>query len=49
MATRAGRIPSGLLYKVERPTLDERMAELVRRVGGHADYDLKQIIDLSRP
>jgi 2-oxoglutarate/2-oxoacid ferredoxin oxidoreductase subunit beta len=49
MATRAGRIPTGLLYKVERPTLDERMAELVQRVGGHADYDLKQIIDLSRP
>jgi 2-oxoglutarate ferredoxin oxidoreductase subunit beta len=49
MATRAGRIPTGLLYRVERPTLDERMAELVQRVGGHPDYDLKQIIDLSRP
>ena len=49
MAHRAGRIPTGLLYKVERPTLDERMAELVQRVGGHRDYDLRQIIDLSRP
>jgi 2-oxoglutarate ferredoxin oxidoreductase subunit beta len=49
MATRAGRIPVGLLYRNERPTLDERMAELVARVGGHPEYDLRQIIDLSRP
>jgi 2-oxoglutarate ferredoxin oxidoreductase subunit beta len=49
LAHRAGRIPTGLLYRVERPTLDERMAELVQQVGGHRDYDLRQIIDLSRP
>ena len=48
-AKRAGRIPSGLLYKTERPTLDQNMAELVKRVGGHKDYDLRKIIDLARP
>lgn len=49
MAKKAGRIPIGLLYRNERPTLDESMAELVRRVGGHRDYDLRKIIDLARP
>ena len=48
-AKQAGRIPSGLLYKTERPTLDQRMSELVERVGGHKDYDLRKIIDLARP
>ena len=48
-AKRAGRIPSGLLYKTERPTLDQRMAELVERVGGHKDYDLKKIIAETEP
>lgn len=49
LAARQGRVPTGLLYQVERPTLDQRMAELVERVGGHRDYDLRRIIDLSRP
>src|ERR1035437_1955482 len=49
MARREGREPTGLLYKVERPTLDERMTELVNEVGGHKDYDLRRIIDLARP
>jgi 2-oxoglutarate ferredoxin oxidoreductase subunit beta len=44
-----GRIPTGLFFKVERATLDERMAELVTRVGGNKDYDLRKVIDLSRP
>jgi 2-oxoglutarate ferredoxin oxidoreductase subunit beta len=48
-ARKEGRILTGLLYKTERPTLDERMAELVKRVGGHKDYDLRKIIDLARP
>ena len=48
-AKQEGRIPTGLLYKSERPALHERMAELVKRVGGHKDYDLKKIIDLARP
>ncbi|MDD2915087.1 MAG: 2-oxoacid:ferredoxin oxidoreductase subunit beta [Gallionella sp.] len=48
-ARQEGRLASGLLYKVERSTLDDRMAELVTRVGGHKDYDLRKVIDLSRP
>ena len=48
-ARAGGRTPTGLLYRVDRPTLDERMAQLVENVGGHKDYDLRKIIDLSRP
>ncbi|MDP2694839.1 MAG: thiamine pyrophosphate-dependent enzyme [Gallionella sp.] len=48
-AKQEGRIPTGLLYKSERPALHERMAELVKRVGGTKDYDLRKIIDLARP
>ncbi len=48
-AKQAGRIATGLLYKAERPTLDQRMADLVKRVNGSKDYDLRKIVDLSRP
>jgi 2-oxoglutarate/2-oxoacid ferredoxin oxidoreductase subunit beta len=48
-AKKEGHIPTGLLYKTLRPTLDQNMAELVKKVGGHKDYDLRKIIDLARP
>ncbi|MBI5658910.1 MAG: 2-oxoacid:ferredoxin oxidoreductase subunit beta [Nitrosomonadales bacterium] len=48
-AKREGRIASGLLYKTERPTLDQNMAELVKNVGGNKGYDLNKIIALARP
>jgi len=41
--------PVGLLYKTERPTLDEHMAEIVHQTGGSRDYDIRKIIELSRP
>ncbi|MBF0145501.1 MAG: 2-oxoacid:ferredoxin oxidoreductase subunit beta [Magnetococcales bacterium] len=44
-----GKAPMGLLYKVERPTLDQRMQVMIDQVGGHPDYDLNQIVDLNRP
>ena len=44
-----GREPIGLIYKNPRPTLDEQMSELVERVGGSKDYDIRKIIDLSKP
>lgn len=44
-----GKEPVGLIYKVARPTLDEQMAKLVTQVNGSDDYDIKKIIDLSRP
>jgi hypothetical protein len=49
MGHKTGRIPVGLLYRQERPTLDEHMAELVKQVNGTPDSDLRKIIDLSRP
>lgn len=48
-AKQEGRIASGLLYKTERPTLDQNMAQLVKNVSGHKGYDLRKIIDLARP
>jgi 2-oxoglutarate/2-oxoacid ferredoxin oxidoreductase subunit beta len=44
-----GKSPTGLLYKVDKPTLDEKLAEIVTKVGGHKDYDLNKIVDLYRP
>ncbi|MBF0460403.1 MAG: 2-oxoacid:ferredoxin oxidoreductase subunit beta [Magnetococcales bacterium] len=41
--------PIGLLYQINKPTLDERLAEIVKKVGGHAGYDINKIIDLARP
>ncbi len=47
--THPERLPSGLLYQVQRPTLDGYMTELVERVEGSSDYDLNRIIALARP
>lgn len=44
-----GKAPMGLLYKEERPTLADKMADIVKLVGGKPDYDLMKIIDLARP
>jgi len=41
--------PVGLIYRTERPTLDEHMAEIVKKAGGSEDYDIRKIIELSRP
>jgi len=41
--------PIGLMYQVQRPTLDDSMAALVEKLGGHKDYDLNKIIDLKKP
>ncbi|MBF0622530.1 MAG: 2-oxoacid:ferredoxin oxidoreductase subunit beta [Magnetococcales bacterium] len=43
------KVPVGLFYKEDKPTLDERVAEFVTRVGGKPDYDLNKVLDLSRP
>ena len=50
LARRPGdKAPVGLLYQEERQTLDEAMTGLIEGVGGHANYDLKKIVDLYRP
>ncbi|MEO5368081.1 MAG: thiamine pyrophosphate-dependent enzyme, partial [Magnetococcus sp. WYHC-3] len=46
---RDGKAPIGLLFKTNKPTLNERVADIVTKVKGRPDYDLKKIIDLSRP
>ena len=47
--TAEGRAPTGVLYKVERDTLDKRMVDIVEKVGGSPDYDMRKVINLSRP
>lgn len=47
--TGGGKVPVGLLYQARKPTLDERMADIVKGVNGTPDYDLNKIIALSRP
>jgi 2-oxoglutarate ferredoxin oxidoreductase subunit beta len=44
-----GKAPIGLLYQIQKPTLDERLAEIVKKVGGSKDYDINKIIALSKP
>ncbi|MEO5371038.1 MAG: thiamine pyrophosphate-dependent enzyme [Magnetococcus sp. DMHC-1] len=44
-----GKAPMGLLYQIKKPTLVDRLEEIVTKVGGNPDYDLKKIIDVSRP
>ena len=42
-------LPVGLMYKIDRPTLDSQMSGLVTQANGSADYNLRDIIDLARP
>ncbi|OSM08460.1 putative pyruvate ferredoxin/flavodoxin oxidoreductase subunit beta [Magnetofaba australis IT-1] len=44
-----GKAPMGLLYKANKPTLRENLDKIIEKVGGHADYDINQIIARSKP
>lgn len=44
-----GKAPIGLLYQTRKPALHERMAEIVAKVGGGPDYDLRKVVDLFKP
>ncbi|MBF0176941.1 MAG: 2-oxoacid:ferredoxin oxidoreductase subunit beta [Magnetococcales bacterium] len=44
-----GKAPMGLLYQVKKPTLVDQLEAIVKKVGGHPDYDLSKIVDISRP
>lgn len=44
-----GKSAIGLLYQINRPSLDENMSRLINKVKGHKDYDINQIIDLQKP
>ncbi len=39
------RVPTGILYQVERPTLVDRLTEINKLVGGTKDYDINKIVD----
>lgn len=42
-------VPMGLLYKVDRPTLVDRLTEIRQKAGASDDYDINKIIDIHRP
>lgn len=44
-----GRVPTGVLYQTEKPTLLDRLGEIRKKVNGSSDFDLNKIIDLYRP
>ncbi|NGZ05246.1 MAG: 2-oxoacid:ferredoxin oxidoreductase subunit beta [Magnetococcales bacterium] len=44
-----GHRPMGLLYQVQQETMDERLASIVKLVGGSKDYDQNKIINQFRP
>jgi len=39
------KVPTGILYQVERPTLVEKLAEINKLVGATKDYDINKIVD----
>ncbi|ABK44258.1 pyruvate ferredoxin/flavodoxin oxidoreductase, beta subunit [Magnetococcus marinus MC-1] len=44
-----GKAPTGLLYKTSAPTLDQNLAKIRERLGGHVGYDKNKIIALAKP
>ena len=48
-AKAGGKVPVGLLYKVQRPTLIDRLTEIRVKAKGDDNYDLNKIIDDYRP
>lgn len=41
-----GRVPTGLLYQVEAPTLVDRLDEIRKKAGGVDDFDLNKVINM---
>ncbi len=49
MNSEKGRVPTGILYQVEKPTLVDRLNDIKKSVNGTADYDINKIIDAFKP
>ncbi|MGK7344974.1 MAG: 2-oxoacid:ferredoxin oxidoreductase subunit beta [Candidatus Nitrospinota bacterium M3_3B_026] len=49
LTAKEGKVPTGLFYQVERPTLVDRLMEIRGKAEGSDDYDVNKIIDLHRP
>ncbi|MDH5508904.1 MAG: 2-oxoacid:ferredoxin oxidoreductase subunit beta [Nitrospinota bacterium] len=45
LRAKEGKTPIGLLYKVERPTLVERLTEIRQKAKGDDNFDLNKVID----
>jgi 2-oxoglutarate ferredoxin oxidoreductase subunit beta len=48
-AKSGGKVPVGLLFKTERPTLIDRLTEIRKKAKGDDKYDINKIIDDYRP
>ncbi|MBI4828733.1 MAG: 2-oxoacid:ferredoxin oxidoreductase subunit beta [Nitrospinae bacterium] len=49
LRAKQGKVPVGLLYKVEQPTLLDRLGEIRKKAKASPDYDINVIIDDYRP
>lgn len=49
LKAKEGRVPVGLLYQRQAPTLLDRLAEIRQKAGAVDDYDLNKIIDPYKP
>lgn len=49
LTAKEGKVPTGLFYQVQRPTLVDRLMEIREKAGGSDDYDVNKIIDAHRP
>lgn len=49
LKAKEGRVPVGLLYQRQAPTLLDRLTEIRQKAGAADDYDLNKIIDPYKP
>ena len=49
LKAKSGRVPTGLLYQVEAPTLVDRLDEIRKKANGSDDFDINKVIDTYKP
>lgn len=44
-----GRVPTGVLYQAQKPTLVDKLNEIRKKANGSDDFDVNKVIDSYRP
>ena len=44
-----GKMALGVLYQVEKPTLNDKLEAIIKKVNGSDTYDLNKVVDLYKP
>jgi len=44
-----GKMALGVLYQVEKPTLNDTLEAIIKKVNGSDTYDINKVIDLYKP